>query len=356
MELRRAVGHLAGNGHIRTMSDRRGSRVLVTGCTGFVGAWLCDELLRQGAFVTGLVWPSASFAAYERLRLPQRIAEVRGDINDASLLRRALQKQRFDTVYHLAARAIVIEANEAPAETFEVNIRGTWTLLEAVRVVQPDAQVVVATSDKVYGDQASLPYRESSPLGASHPYDVSKACADILGASYANSFGLRVAVVRCGNIYGGGDLNGSRLIPGTIRSALAGERPLIRSDGTLTRDYIHIRDVLSAYLAVADALGEGRARGEAFNFGNRQPVTVLDVVDRILGNLDRLDLRPVIANQASGEIQHQWLDSTKAKQQLGWRPSVNMDDGLRETVAWYRDFAASEAGARWVGEGAVAPA
>jgi CDP-glucose 4,6-dehydratase len=174
--------------------------------------------------------------------------------------------------------------------------------------------------------------------------------------SYAKSLGLRVAVVRCGNIYGGGDLNGSRLIPGTVRSALAGQRPFVRSDGSLTRDYIHIRDVLSAYLAVAAALDDGRACGEAFNFGNRHPVSVLEVVDHILSNLERPDLRPVIANQAFGEIQHQWLDSAKAEHQLGWRPSVNLDDGLRETVAWYRDFAASEPGQRWIGERQAAPA
>jgi CDP-glucose 4,6-dehydratase len=356
MALGRPVGHMAGNDARGLMSDLRGARVLVTGCTGFVGAWLCDALLGQGAVVTGLVWPSASYAGYERLGLPHRITKVPGDICDGPLLRSLLQKQTFDTIFHLAARAIVLEANEAPAETFEVNIRGTWTLLEAVRATQPTARVVVATSDKVYGDQASLPYREGSPLGAKHPYDVSKACADLVAVSYAESLGLWVAVVRCGNIYGGGDLNGSRLIPGTIRSALAGQRPLIRSDGSLTRDYIHIRDVLSAYLAVAAALNDGPACGEVFNFGNRRPVSVLEVVDRILANLDRPDLRPTIANQASGEIHHQWLDYSKAERELGWWPSVNLDDGLRETVAWYCDFAASEEGQRWIGERQATPA
>jgi CDP-glucose 4,6-dehydratase len=345
------MGDLAGS----LMVDSRGARVFVTGCTGFVGAWLCDELVRQGASVTGLVWPSVSIAAYQQLGLSQRITEASGDINDAALLGQILTGQPFDFIFHLAARAIVSDANASPAETFEVNIRGTWNLLETVRTCQPAAHLIVATNDKVYGDQADLPYTESSPFAATHPYDVSKACADLLAASYAHSLGLRVAVVRCGNIYGGGDLNVSRLVPGTIRAALSGERPFIRSDGTLTRDYIHIRDVVHAYLAVAKALDNDLCVGQAFNFGNRRPVAVLELVDRILRCVGRPDLSPVIADQASGEIQHQWLDSSKAERELGWRPTVGLDEGLCEAVDWYRAFAATDTGARWIGQREAAP-
>lgn len=334
------------------MSSWDGMRVLVTGCTGFVGAWLCDELLRDGAEVTGLVWPSASMAAYERLSLPERIREVPGDINDGVLLRSVLHDGEIDAVFHLAAQAIVTQANQSPTETYDVNVRGTWTLLDAIREAAPAVRrIVVATSDKVYGDQPVLPYSEQTPLGAVHPYDVSKACADLVATSYAKSFGMPVAIIRCGNIYGGGDLNMGRLIPGTIRSILAGERPFIRSDGTLTRDYVHVQDVQRAYVRTAEALDQPRFRGEAFNFGNERPVSVLEVVELILQYLGRPDLRPVIGNVASGEILHQWLQSSKARRELCWEPAVSLEEGLRETVAWYQDFFRTDAGREWVGAG-----
>ncbi len=321
-----------------------GKNVLVTGCTGFLGAWLTKRLVEEGARVVGLIWESASEASFCRLGLDKLIVCEPGDIRDLPLLRRITRDHAVDTVFHLAAQALVTNANVAPLDTFETNTKGTWLLLEALRELGPSLRVVVASSDKVYGDQEPLPYTEDAPLLAANPYDVSKACADLVAQSYAKAFGLPVGIVRCGNIYGGGDLNFDRVIPGTIRSALWGENPLIRSDGTFTRDYLYIDDAVQAYLLVAQALDDSRFHGEAFNFGNERPYTVLEIVDLILKLMERPDLEPVILNSATNEIRHQYLASERARRELGWAPAFGLERGLPETIAWYEELLATGSG------------
>ena len=268
----------------------------------------------------------------------RRVTGVRGDVRDQSLIERILGEYEIDTVFHLAAQTIVGVANRNPVSTFESNIGGTWSLLEACRRSPAVRAIVVASSDKAYGDHAQLPYDESTPLQGRHPYDASKSCADLIAQSYAVTFDLPVSVTRCGNLYGGGDLNWNRLVPGTIRSVLRGERPVIRSDGTLIRDYFYVEDGAGAYLLLAEKLHGDRAlRGEAFNFSNELQLNVLDMTRRILGVMHS-SLEPVILNEAKHEIQHQYLSATKARRRLGWSPSLSLEEGLTRTVEWYREF------------------
>jgi CDP-glucose 4,6-dehydratase len=320
------------------MSYWASKRVLVTGCTGFVGGWLTERLVNEGAAVFGLVWEADPDAHFFRGGLDGRITCVPGDIRDLPLLTKLLSDYDVDTVFHLAAQAIVTKANVSPLVTYETNVDGTWTLLEAVHRTASVRRVVIASSDKVYGDQDDLPYRESNPLCAANPYDVSKACADLIAQSYAKTFSLPLAVVRCGNIYGGGDLNFDRLIPGTIRAALRNENPLVRSDGTFTRDYLYVADAVDAYLLLAQALDQERFHGEAFNFGNERPFTVLEVIARILELMKSVHLAPVVQDVATAEIRHQYLSSTKARDRLGWAPAYTLESGLRETISWYKSF------------------
>jgi len=267
-----------------------------------------------------------------------RVRTVRGDVRDQALLERILGEYEIDTVFHLAAQTIVGVAQRNPVSTFESNIQGTWSLLEACRRSPRVKSIVVASSDKAYGDQERLPYDEETPLQGKHPYDVSKSCADLIAHSYAVSYGLPVAITRCGNFYGGGDLNWNRLVPGTIRSVLHGERPVIRSDGTLVRDYFYVEDGVCANIRLAEAL---RARpelaGEGFNFSNEIQVTVLDLVRRILSHMGS-SLEPDVRNEATHEIKHQYLSAAKARRLLDWAPSFELDAGLERTVTWYRDF------------------
>jgi len=267
-----------------------------------------------------------------------RVRTVRGDVRDQALLERILGEYEIDTVFHLAAQTIVGVAQRNPVSTFESNIQGTWSLLEACRRSPRVKSIVVASSDKAYGDQERLPYDEETPLQGKHPYDVSKSCADLIAHSYAVSYGLPVAITRCGNFYGGGDLNWNRLVPGTIRSVLHGERPVIRSDGTLVRDYFYVEDGVGANVRLAEAL---RARpelaGEGFNFSNEIQVTVLDLVRRILSHMGS-SLEPDVRNEATHEIKHQYLSAAKARRLLDWAPSFELDAGLERTVTWYRDF------------------
>jgi CDP-glucose 4,6-dehydratase len=243
-----------------------------------------------------------------------------------------------DTVFHLAAQAIVGVANRNPAGTLDSNIRGTWSVLEACRRSPLVKQVVVASSDKAYGEQPRLPYDETMSLAGAHPYDVSKACSDLVAQAYARSFGLPVAITRCGNFYGGGDLNWNRLVPGTIRSVLRGERPVIRSDGKYVRDYLYVEDGAEAYLLLARRLAEAEAlRGEAFNFSTEAPTSVLELVERILGLMGST-LVPDVRNEATNEIPQQFLSAAKARERLGWRPRYTMDEGLGRTIRWYADF------------------
>lgn len=311
---------------------------LVTGGTGLVGGWLTQRLVESGASVVCLVrdWvPHSTLLAGD---LSSKVSIVRGDVRDQALLERILGEYEIDTVLHLAAQTIVPIANRNPVSTFESNIGGTWSLLEASRRSPAVKQVVYASSDKAYGECDDLPYDETTPLRGSHPYDVSKSCGDLIAQSYANSYGLPVAITRCGNFYGGGDLNWNRIVPGTIRSVLRGERPVIRSDGTLIRDYFYVEDGAAAYMLLAEQLaGDPALRGAAFNFSNEMQLTVRDIVERILGLMGTgLDFD--VRDEATNEIPHQYLSAKRAREQLGWRPLFSLDDGLRRTIAWYESF------------------
>ena len=308
----------------------------VTGATGLVGAWLVKRLVEQGAEVTCLVrdWVPRSELAGSGLL--ERVNVVRGDVRDQSLLERAIGEYEADTVVHLAAQTIVGIANRNPVSTFETNVAGTWALLEACRRSPKVKQIVLASSDKAYGDHEKLPYGEDAPLQGTHPYDVSKSCADLIGQSYARSFQLPVVITRCGNFYGGGDLNWNRIIPGTIRSVLRNQRPVIRSDGTYVRDYFYVEDGAAAYMLLAEKLAANPAlRGEAFNFSNELQVTVRELVDRILRAMGS-SLVPEVLNEAQREIRHQYLSAEKARRMLGWKPLFTLEQGLDRTLAWYR--------------------
>jgi CDP-glucose 4,6-dehydratase len=312
--------------------------VLVTGATGLVGGWLVRRLVEAGADVVCLIRDWVPQSGLIRGGLLDRVKVVRGDVRDQALLERALGEHEVVTVLHLAAQTIVGIANRNPVSTFESNIQGTWAVLEACRRTPTVRQVVLASSDKAYGDQEDLPYDESTPLQGRHPYDVSKSCSDLIGSTYAQSYGLPVAITRCGNFYGGGDLNWNRIVPGTIRSVVRGERPVIRSDGRYIRDYFYVEDGANAYMVLAEALANRtELAGEAFNFSNEIQVTVLDLVRKILG-LMHSDLEPDVRNEASNEIVHQYLSAAKARRELAWSPLFDLPAGLSRTIAWYRNF------------------
>lgn len=308
----------------------------VTGGTGLVGGWLVRRLVEAGADVTCLVrdWVPRSMLLDEGDLA--RVTIVRGDVRDQALLERAIGEYEIDTVIHLAAQTIVGIANRNPVSTLETNVAGTWALLEACRRSPRVRQIVLASSDKAYGDQPDLPYDESTPLQGRHPYDVSKSCSDLIGQMYATSFGLPVTITRCGNFFGGGDLNWNRLVPGTIRSVLRGERPVIRSDGQYIRDYFYVEDGADAYMTLAEALaGDRSLAGSAFNFSNEAQVSVLELVARILRLMDST-LEPDVRNEATGEIRLQYLSAALARERLGWAPRFTLDEGLTRTIAWYR--------------------
>ena len=310
----------------------------VTGGTGLVGSWLVKRLLAAGADVVCLVRDWVPQSEMVRAGYIEKVKVVRGDIRDRDMLERTLGEFEIDTVIHLAAQTIVTIANRNPVSTFETNIAGTWNVLEAARRSPKVKQVVMASSDKAYGDQEILPYDEKTPLQGQHPYDVSKSAADLIAYTYAKSFDLPVAITRCGNFYGGGDLNWNRIIPGTIRSILRGQRPIIRSDGEYIRDYFYVEDGAAAYMLLAEQLAARRElKGEAFNFSNEIQVSVREIVDRVL-ELMNSDLKPEILNETSNEIRHQYLSAEKARRMLNWKPLFNLDDALALTINWYKDF------------------
>ncbi len=312
----------------------------VTGGTGLVGSWLVRRLVDLGADVVCLVRDWVPHSELVRTHLIDRVTVVRGDICQRDLLERILGEYEIDTVIHLAAQTIVTIANRNPVSTFETNIAGTWNLLEACRRSPRLRQVVVASSDKAYGDQEALPYDENTPLQGQHPYDVSKSAADLIARMYALSFDLPVVITRCGNFYGGGDLNWNRIVPGTIRSLLRGQRPVIRSDGKSVRDYFYVEDGAAAYILLAEQLSlHPDLRGEAFNFSYGNQVTVLDLVHSLLAHMDS-DLQPEVLNEAGNEIRMQYLNSAKARHVLGWQPLFTLEAGLDKTIAWYKEFLA----------------
>jgi CDP-glucose 4,6-dehydratase len=324
------------------MSNFWGDRsVLVTGGTGLLGSWLTEELVQRGARVVCLVRDWVPQSRLVTAGLTAKIATVYGAIEDITVLERTLSEYEVDTVFHLAAQTIVGVANREPLATFEANIKGTWNVLEACRRIGKVSRIILASSDKAYGDCEILPYDETTPLRGEHPYDVSKSCGDLIGRSYAVSYGLPVCITRCGNFYGGGDLNFNRLIPDTIRSTLRGRPLTIRSDGSYVRDYFYVKDGVLAYLHLAERMADRQLWGEAFNFSNELQISVLDMVDKILGLMGRSDLKPVISNQATNEIKHQYLSAAKARQLLDWHPKYELATALQETIDWYRYFLAS---------------
>ncbi|HEY3765814.1 MAG TPA: NAD-dependent epimerase/dehydratase family protein [Gaiellales bacterium] len=310
--------------------------VLVTGATGLLGSWLCDALARRGADVVALVRDLVPQSRFYTGAGDRRCTTVFGDLCDGRLIERVLAEYEIDAVFHLGAQTIVEHALRDPANTMRSNIEGTWEVLDACRRSRRPTRIVVASSDKAYGSQPELPYHEHHPLAGRHPYDVSKSCTDLIAQSYAATYDLPIVVTRCGNLYGGGDLNYSRLVPGTIRSALQGQRPVLRSDGTLIRDYLYVEDAAEAYIALAERAHEPGIAGEAWNYSNELQLTALDMTRRVLAACGRRDLEPDIRGEAVHEIAHQYLSAAKARERLGWHPAHGLDEGLRRTVAWYR--------------------
>lgn len=325
--------------------------VLVTGGTGLLGSWLVSRLLEAEASVVCLIRDWVPQSELVRTRQIEQVNTVRGDINDRDLIERALGEYEVEVAFHLAAQTIVGIANRNPVSTFSTNIGGTWNILEACRRSPKVKSIVVASSDKAYGEQEHLPYDESMPLQGRHPYDVSKSCADLISQTYAASYNLPVAITRCGNFYGGGDLNWNRVVPGTIRSVLRGERPVIRSDGKFVRDYFYIEDGAAAYMLLAERLfSDSTLNGQAFNFSNESQIDVRQLVDLILKKMNS-SLRPEILNQASNEIRHQFLSAEHARAVLDWHPQFSLDAGLDRTLAWYREFLAAPAAKAKAGRG-----
>jgi CDP-glucose 4,6-dehydratase len=311
---------------------------LVTGATGLVGAWLVKRLIKAGADVVCLVRDWVPQSELVRTGHLEHVKVVRGDIRDQAVLERILGEYEINTVLHLAAQTIVTIANRNPVSTFESNIAGTWNILEACRRSPTVKQIVMASSDKAYGDQEVLPYQETTPLQGQHPYDVSKSCADLIAKTYAVSYDLPVAITRCGNFYGGGDLNWNRIIPGTIRSILRGQNPMIRSNGKYIRDYFYVEDGAAAYMLLAEKLAsDPEIKGEAFNFSNEIQVTVSEIVDTIL-HIMKSSLKPDVRNEVSNEIIHQYLSAQKARSVLDWKPLYTLDEGLALTIEWYQNF------------------
>ncbi len=312
--------------------------VLITGATGFLGSWLVRRLLEAGAEIVCFVRDLGPPGEAVRSGVLERVKVVRGDLRDQACMERALGEHQIDTVFHLAAQAIVSVANRNPVSTFESNIQGTWILLESCRHSPAVKQIILASSDKAYGDHEQLPYHEEIALQGRHPYDVSKSCADLIAQSYAISYGLPVAITRCGNFFGGGDLNWNRIVPGTIRSVFFGQSPVIRSDGSFVRDYLHVEDGAAASLLLAEKLAEDhRLRGRAFNFSNELQITALELV-RLILDLMGSKLVPDVRNEAQNEIRYQYLSAARARQELGWKSHFELEDGLRKTIDWYREY------------------
>ena len=316
----------------------KGKEVFITGASGFLGSWLTKTLVGKGANVTCLIRDLVPSSYLNLSGTIKQVNVVYGCLEDYSVIERALNEYEIDSCFHLGAQAIVGAAVRFPMSTFESNIKGTWNILECVRQNRKVKRVVVASSDKAYGTKGKLPYKEDNCLQGMHPYDVSKSCTDLLAQSYYHTYGVPVAISRCGNFYGGGDLNSSRIVPGTIKSLILDQHPLIRSDGTYIRDYFYIEDVVDAYLSLGENVDREEIVGQAFNFGTGQPITVLDLVKLIIRISGKHHLKPVILNEAKNEIKEQYLSSEKARNLLSWEPRFSLEEGLKRTYKWYEAF------------------
>ena len=311
-------------------------RVLVTGATGLLGSHMVQTLDDLHADVVVLMRDDVPHSLLISSGLVQRVTVVRGSLMDFALLRRVLAEYEIQTTIHLAAQTIVSYAYSNPLETFDVNIAGSYRLLEACRQYGNCEEVLVASSDKAYGAQEHLPYTEASPMRGTAPYDVSKSCVDLIARAYAHTYSLPVVVTRLANLFGPGDMNFTRLIPGTIRSLLLGEPIVIRSDGTMQRDYLYVKSGVQAYLTLAEDIQKRGLAGQAYNFGQGYPLSVSEVVDKIKALAGLPEAEVTVLSEARAEIQAQWLDSTRARETLGWEPRWGFEEGLQETIPWYR--------------------
>lgn len=316
----------------------KNKNVFITGATGLVGSWLAERLVKETSNVVCLVRDMIPKSNLVLNGCYNKVTIVNGCLEDYNIIERTLNEYEIDTIFHLGAQTIVGTANRSPLGTFESNIKGTWNVLEVARNSSLVKRIIVASSDKAYGDHDKLPYKEDVPLRGLHPYDCSKSCADLLSQTYYHTYKLPVAIARCGNFFGGGDLNFNRIVPGTIRSVINNERPVIRSDGKYTRDYIYVKDASEAYMLLAQKLDDKQIQGEAFNFSNEDRYTVLELVNLILAVMGRTDLVPIILNNAKGEITNQSLSAEKAKTALGWYSKYSVEIGLKETIEWYNNF------------------
>jgi CDP-glucose 4,6-dehydratase len=316
-----------------------GKRVLVTGASGMVGSWLTRWLAESGAYTVAFIADTDPQSELVRSGTINKVSVVNGRLESYDDIERAINNHEVDSIFHLGAQPIVGAADRAPRHTFESNIQGTWNLLDACRVLSPLVKrIVVASSDKAYGTQPILPYTEDMSMNGDHPYEVSKSCTDLISTTYARTYGTPVTIARCGNIYGGGDLNWNRIVPGTFRSLMRNEQPVLRSDGTFVRDYLHVDDIVSAYLLLGESTDNVEFHGQGFNFSDESPLTVMQIYNAICSAAGKAGMEPLILNAASSEIKDQYLDSTKAHNFLGWRASVTLEEGLRKSFDWYRNF------------------
>lgn len=310
--------------------------VLVTGGSGFLGSYVIEKLIAKKANIIAIIRDQLPKSRLFYENLVENITIVNGDISDYRLVERTLNEYEIEVVFHLAAQTIVQIANRAPISTFESNIKGSWNILEVCRNIDTVKRIIVASSDKAYGEKEELPYYETDPLKAKHPYDLSKAITDLLAQGYYTTYGLPIGITRCGNLYGGGDLNFNRIVPQTIRSIIYNQNPEIRSDGTFLRDYFYVEDAANSYIMFAENLLEKNLEGEVFNFGTGKPVSVLKLVELLLKISNKEELKPKINNTAKDEIKDQYLDCSKASKIFNWKPTHTLEMGLRKSFEWYK--------------------